>query len=102
MPTVEEERVNEVAEEVVDTVNEESTSTDETVVAENDNNEIKNTEMGSDDKIEQIKEIISDADNTIKSSKRKVKVEKKEKGIIERTESSTILLTEDNKMLLND
>lgn len=32
----------------------------------------------------------------------KVKIEKKEKGLYERTENSTIMLTEDNKMLLND
>ena len=32
----------------------------------------------------------------------KVKVEKDNKGLYERTENSTILLTEDNKMLLND
>jgi len=32
----------------------------------------------------------------------KVKVEKNNKGLYERTENSTILLTEDNKMLLND
>ena len=37
-----------------------------------------------------------------KLPKRKVKVEKKDKGLIERTENSTILITEDNKMLLND
>ena len=37
-----------------------------------------------------------------KAPKRKVKVEKKDKGLIERTENSTILLTEDNKMVLND
>jgi hypothetical protein len=34
--------------------------------------------------------------------KTKVKVEKAEKGLYERTEESTIVLTEDNKMLLND
>lgn len=33
---------------------------------------------------------------------RPVKVEKKEKGLFERTKSSTILLTEDNKMMLTD
>lgn len=31
-----------------------------------------------------------------------VKIEKADKGLYERTENSTILLTEDNKMLLND
>ena len=33
---------------------------------------------------------------------RKVKVEKKERGLYERTKESTILITEDNKMILND
>ena len=37
-----------------------------------------------------------------KAPKRRVKVEKKDKGLIERTENSTILLTEDNKMVLTD
>lgn len=34
--------------------------------------------------------------------KQKVKIDKKDKGIIERTENSKIVLTEDNKMVLND
>ena len=51
------------------------------------------------EKIEKIEEILTTAD---KLPKRKVKVEKKDKGLIERTENSTILITEDNKMLLND
>lgn len=33
---------------------------------------------------------------------RKVKVEKKERGLYERTENSTILITEDNKIMLTD
>lgn len=37
-----------------------------------------------------------------KLPKRKVKVEKKDKGLFERTENSRVILTEDNKMLLND
>ena len=32
----------------------------------------------------------------------RVKIEKKEKGLYEKTTESTILLTEDNKMMLND
>lgn len=32
----------------------------------------------------------------------RVKVEKKDKGLFEKTTESTILLTEDNKMMLND
>jgi hypothetical protein len=37
-----------------------------------------------------------------KTPKKKVKVEKKDRGLFERTEESTILITEDNKMVLND
>lgn len=37
-----------------------------------------------------------------KLPKRKVKVEKKDRGLFERTENSKLILTEDNKMLLND
>ena len=33
---------------------------------------------------------------------REVRVEKKEQGLYERTKESTILITEDNKMILND
>lgn len=33
---------------------------------------------------------------------RKVKVMKKDKGLYERTSNSTILLTEDNKLMLTD
>lgn len=63
----------------------------------------ENKEKGKDEEmnnpVEMLKVIVGD---DVKVPKRKVKVEKKEKGLIERTESSTILLTEDNKMLLND
>lgn len=41
-------------------------------------------------------------DSEITYPERKVKVEKKEKGLYERTENSTILITEDNKFMLND
>lgn len=63
----------------------------------NKNNQVKEqTEMNN---IEQLKAIVGDE---TKIPKRKVKVEKKDKGLIERTENSTILITEDNKMMLND
>ena len=50
-----------------------------------------------DERIEKIESIIG-----TKAPKRRVKVEKKDKGLIERTDNSTILLTEDNKMVLTD
>ena len=72
----------------------------ESGVVEPDNKDIKeHTEMNTSN-IEQLKSIL-DGDET-KLPKRKVKIEKKDKGLIERTENSTILITEDNKMMLND
>ena len=60
--------------------------------------EKKTKETDMNDKIEQVKTAL----DIEKAPKLKVKVEKKDKGLYERTEESTILLTEDNKMLLND
>ena len=60
--------------------------------------EKKTKETDMNDKIEQVKTAL----DIEKAPKRKVNVEKKDKGLYERTEESTILLTEDNKMLLND
>lgn len=57
----------------------------------------KNKEMINENKLSQMEAIVS-AD----MPKSNVKVEKADKGLYERTENSTILLTEDNKMLLID
>lgn len=62
-----------------------------------ENKKIKKDKEMADERLEKIENIIGS-----KAPKRKVKVEKKDKGLIERTENSTILLTEDNKMVLND
>ena len=62
-----------------------------------ENKEVKKDKEMADERLEKIEKIIGS-----KAPKRKVKVEKKDKGLIERTENSTILLTEDNKMVLND
>lgn len=62
-----------------------------------ENKEVKTDTEMADERLEKIENIIG-----AKAPKRKVKVEKKDKGLIERTENSTILLTEDNKMVLND
>lgn len=62
-----------------------------------ENKEVKKDKKMADERLEKIEKIIGS-----KAPKRKVKVEKKDKGLIERTENSTILLTEDNKMVLND
>ena len=57
----------------------------------------KNDDGKNPQKFEKIENIIG-----TKAPKRRVKVEKKDKGLIERTDNSTILLTEDNKMVLTD
>lgn len=51
------------------------------------------------------KDIISNVKNILDGQQlpeRSVKVEKKDKGLFERTHNSTILLTEDNKVMLTD
>lgn len=53
--------------------------------------------MTTDEKIEAAQEILSSIQN-----EKNVKHIKKDKGLIERTESSKIVLNEDNKQLLND
>lgn len=52
-----------------------------------------------DSRIAQINQVL---DPKKGSAKRVVKVEKKSQGLYERTEDSKVLITEDNKMLLND
>lgn len=64
---------------------------------EEENNE-KNTEPMNEN-IEKLKKIVGD---DVEIPAQTVKYEKKDKGLIERTENSTILITEENKMLLND
>lgn len=56
------------------------------------------TTMNTDEKIIAVSEILNDTEET----KKPVKRIKKEKGLIERTETSKIILNEDNKQLLND
>ena len=60
------------------------------------NNQKKNKEA-MDEKVNKAEEIM----NNMKSANH-VKVVKKDKGLIERTESSKIVLTEDNRQVLND
>lgn len=67
----------------------------EAVIA-NKNNKKKNEEK-MDEKVNKAEEIM----NNMKAANH-VKVLKKDKGLIERTESSKIVLTEDNRQVLND
>ena len=57
----------------------------------------KNKDMVNENKLSQMEAIIA-----TELPKANVKVEKGDKGLYERTENSTNLLTEDNKMLLTD
>ena len=74
----------------------EETVTKETPKKENKRQK-KNKDMVNENKLTQMEAIIA-----TDLPKANVKVEKGDKGLYERTENSTILLTEDNKMLLTD
>lgn len=69
--------------------------TEKTVEQKNKKKKTQKT-MDKDEKIQAAEEII----NAMKQQE--VKVVKKDKGLIERTESSKIILTEDNRQVLND
>ena len=79
----------------------EETVTKETVINKTPKKENKkqkkNKDMVNENKLTQMEAIIA-----TDLPKANVKVEKGDKGLYERTENSTILLTEDNKMLLTD
>ena len=66
-------------------------------VADVRKNKSKKNEEAMDEKINKAEEIM----NNMKAAGN-VKVVKKDKGLIERTESSKIVLTEDNRQVLND
>ena len=66
-------------------------------VAEEKKNNPKKTKNTMDEKVNKAEEIM----NNMKAANH-VKVVKKDKGLIERTESSKIVLTEDNRQVLND
>lgn len=67
-----------------------------TVANKQDKKEKNSKDMTTNEKIALLNNVI---DNTSKPKARRVK---KDRGLIERTESSTIILTEDNKELLHD
>lgn len=69
---------------------------EETKTSNKKNKKEKNTEdMNINDKVKQ-------AEETLNAMEPEVKVVKRDKGLIERTESSKIILTEDNRQLLVD
>lgn len=67
----------------------------------NKNNGKKKKKDMDNNSLNQVERLMNDVDME-NAPKRRTKVEKKDKGLIERTEDCTVLLTEDNKMLLND
>ena len=78
------------------------------VVKNNENIQVLNQEKKNkkvkknDDMNTELDKKIKEAEETLKSMEPQVKVVKTEKGIIERTESSKIILAEDNRQLLID
>lgn len=71
------------------------------VVIQNAITEKKEETMIDNKKIEQVEDLLNNMEGK-EIPKQKVKIDKRDKGIIERTETSKIVLTEDNKMILND
>ena len=69
----------------------------ENVMPKTANNNQEKIDEAMDEKINRAEEIM----NNMKAANH-VKVVKKDKGLIERTESSKIVLTEDNRQVLND
>lgn len=64
------------------------------VIPIDNNKKKKGKKMVTEKEIKQAEEIVKDSSN--------VKRIKSEKGLIEKTESSKIILTEDNRQVLND
>lgn len=73
---------------------------DKPSIAENEAIEKINIEKTKEDmnKEDKLESLMADA----KAQKKRVKIEKKDKGIIERQEKEVVLITEDNKMVLTD
>lgn len=70
------------------------------VVSENTETEKENTE-DMDKRISQINQVLAPATSE-KGGKRRTRVEKKADGLYEHAQDAVTVLTEDNKMLLND
>lgn len=75
----------------------EKTNVPEASISIGKKNNPKKVEETMDEKVNKAEEIM----NNMKAANH-VKVVKKDKGLIERTESSKIVLTEDNRQVLND
>lgn len=84
--------INEIKEEIIPDIKKE-----DVIETKTNKKTKKSKEMNTYDKIQMANAILGN-ENTTQTYKRV----KKDKGLIERTESSKIVLTEDNKELLND
>lgn len=62
------------------------------------NNDVKNNEVMNQEVLKQADEVINKIDNP----KQKIKIVKKDKGLIEKVGNENVILTEDNRRLLND
>lgn len=69
----------------------------ETVLQKENKRQKKSKDMVTEDKLTQMETIVGET-----SPKGKVKIEKADKGLFERTEGTVTVMSEDNKMLLND
>lgn len=65
-------------------------------------NEVKKNKKEKKQKVMDFKDKMKQVEETLVAMEPQVKVVKSDKGLIERTESSKIILTEDNRQLLND
>ena len=68
------------------------------VKEEKNNKTIKNNVMTTSEKVQMAKDVLNGSEQQAQPFKRV----KRDKGLIERTESSKTILTEDNKELLKD
>ena len=87
-----------VEEVCIEKVSDDVVHTQQEIVSKVSENKIKtknNNVMDTKQKIQMAAEILDDSKNTVKKIK-------KEKGLIERVESSKTILTEDNRELLRD
>ena len=81
----------------VQEISEEKKTTNEKPVGKNKNKSEKNKEDMTLEQIEKAETLAQNFDMP-----KVVKIVKKDRGLIERTESSKIVLTEDNRQVLND
>lgn len=75
-----------------------------TPAEQNDNVETnnENTEDMADNRINQIKQVITPASEKSNGKRRNTRVEKKADGLYEHAQDAVTVLTEDNRMLLKD